>query len=67
MKKTIEYEIIDVDYFENDAYLVVDGRKYFFQWDTKSEPTIVDALEFFKKDSKFYKNNGLWVDVLLGQ
>ena len=54
MKKTIEYEIVDVDYFENDAYLVVDGRKYFFQWNAKSEPTIVDALEFFKKDSKFY-------------
>lgn len=55
MKKTIEYEIVDVDYFENDAYLVADGRKYFFQWEAKSEPTIVDALEFFKKDSKFYK------------
>lgn len=55
MKKTIEYEIVDVDYFENDAYLVVDGRKYFFQWDAKSEPTILDALEFFKNDSKFYK------------
>lgn len=55
MKKTIEYEIVDVDYFENDAYLVVDGKKYFFQWGAKSEPTIVDALEFFKKDSKFYK------------
>ena len=55
MKKTVEYEIADVDYFENDAYLVVDGSKYYFQWDAKSEPTIVDALEFFKQDSKFYK------------
>lgn len=55
MKKTAEYDIIDIDYFENDAYLVVDGNKYYFQWDTKSEPTIVDALEFFRKDSKFYK------------
>jgi hypothetical protein len=55
MKKTIEYEITDVDYAENDAYLVVDGRKYYFQWDAKSEPTIVDALEFFKRDSRFYK------------
>lgn len=55
MKKTIEYEIVDVDYFENDAYLVVDGSKYFFQWDGNSEPTILDALEFFKKDSNFYK------------
>ena len=55
MKKTVEYEIADVDYFENDALLVVDGRKYYFQWDAKSEPTIVDALEFFKQDSRFYK------------
>ena len=55
MKKSIEYEITDVDYFENDAILVVDDRKYYFQWDAKSEPTIVDALEFFKRDSSFYK------------
>ena len=55
MKKTAEYDIIDIDYFENDAYLVVDGNKYYFQWDAKSEPTIVDALEFFRKDSKFHK------------
>lgn len=55
MKKTIEYEIVDIDYAENDAILVVDGMKYFFQWDAKSEPTILDALEFFKRDSKFYK------------
>lgn len=55
MKKTIEYEITDVDYFENDAILVVDGRNYYFQWDAKSEPTIIDALEFFKRDSRFYK------------
>lgn len=44
MKKTVEYEIVDVD-----------GKKYFFQWYAKSEPTILDALEFFRKDSKFYK------------
>ena len=55
MKKTVEYEITDIDYVENDAYLVVDGRKYYFQWVAKSEPTIVDALEFFKRDSRFYK------------
>ena len=55
MKKTVEYEISDADYAENDAYLVVDGIKYYFQWDAKSEPTIVDALEFFKRDSRFYK------------
>lgn len=55
MKKTVEYEITDVDYFEKDAILVVDGRNYYFQWDGKSEPSILDALEFFKRDSRFYK------------
>ena len=53
MTKSIKYEIVDVDYFENDAILVVDGNRYYFQWDAKSEPTIIDALDFFKKDSKF--------------
>jgi len=51
MKKTIEYEIVDVDYFENDAALVVDGNRYYFRWDTKSEPTIIDPLNFYKKDT----------------
>jgi hypothetical protein len=51
MKKSIEYEITDIDYFENDAVLVVDGNRYYFQWDAKSEPTIVDALDFFKKET----------------
>lgn len=58
MKKTIEYEIVDVDYFENDAVLVVDGNRYYFQWDAKSEPTIVDALDFFKKESILQRLSG---------
>ena len=52
---TIEYDIVDVDYFENDAILVVDGNSYYFQWNGKNKPTIIDALEFFKQDSRFYK------------
>ena len=55
MKQTVEYEIVDIDYFENDAVLVVGDNRYYFQWDAKAEPTIIDALEFFKKDSKFYR------------
>lgn len=55
MKQTVEYEIVDIDYFENDAVLVVGDNRYYFQWDVKAEPTIIDALEFFKKDSKFYR------------
>ena len=55
MKNFIEYEIADVDYAECDAYLVVQGRRYYFQWDGIENPTIIDALEFFRQDSKFYK------------
>ena len=50
MKKTVEYEIVDIDYFENDAILVVGDRRYYFQWDAKDHPTIIDALDFFKKE-----------------
>lgn len=51
MKKTIEYEIDDVDYYENDAIIVIDGNRYYFQWDAKSEPTIIDVLDFYKKQT----------------
>jgi hypothetical protein len=50
MKLTIEYEIVDIDYFENDAVLQIGDDRYYFQWDGKSSPTIVDALDFFKKE-----------------
>lgn len=50
MKGSIDYEIVDIDYFENDAVLVIDGNRYYFQWDAKAAPTIVDALDFFKKE-----------------
>jgi hypothetical protein len=55
MKQTVEYEIVDIDWFENDAVLVVGDNRYYFQWDAKAEPTIIDALEFFKKDSIYYR------------
>ena len=51
MKQTVEYEIVDIDWFENDAVLVVGDNRYYFQWDAKEEPTIIDALEFLKQDS----------------
>ena len=51
MKQAVEYEIVDIDYFENDAILIVGDNRYYFQWDAKAEPTIIDALEFMKQDS----------------
>lgn len=49
MKKTLEYEIVDVDAFEGDAVLVVGDNRYYFQFDTS--PTIIEALDFFKRES----------------
>lgn len=51
MKHIVEYEIVDIDYSENDAVLVVGDNRYYFQWDAKNPPTIIDALDFFKKES----------------
>lgn len=47
--KTVNYDIVDIDYWENDAVLVVGDNRYYFQWnDTSREPTIIDALDFYK-------------------
>jgi hypothetical protein len=51
IRNNIEYDIVDIDYWENDAVLVVGENRYYFQWsDTSREPTIVDALDFMKKE-----------------
>lgn len=47
--KTVNYDIVDIDYWENDAVLVLGDNRYYFQWnDTSREPTIIDALDFYK-------------------
>jgi hypothetical protein len=53
--KSIQYEIIDIDYWEQDAILVVEGERFYFQWDAKDHPTILDALRYFSNevDSKY--------------
>lgn len=53
MKQTLEYEIVHIDLWEHDALLQVGDKQYYFQFE--EEPTIHEALEFFKKDSRFYK------------
>lgn len=53
MKQTLVYEIVDICYNECDAILVVKNKRYYFQFN--KEPTIEEALEFFKRDSKFYQ------------
>lgn len=50
--KTIDYKIVDIDYFENDAILVVGENRYYFQFpEGKEGISIVDALDFMKKES----------------
>lgn len=51
----LEYQITDIDYWEHDALLRVGDKTYYFQFD--ESPTIEEALEFFKRDSKFYQDD----------
>lgn len=52
---TLEYEIVDIDYFENDAILEIGDERFYFQWNAKHPPTIMDALRFYKKESIYEK------------
>jgi tRNA U34 5-carboxymethylaminomethyl modifying GTPase MnmE/TrmE len=40
----IEYEIINVDYWDEDALLVLNGHRIYFQW--QEEPSLDEALRF---------------------
>ena len=40
----IEYEITNVDYWEKDAILVLNGHRIYFQW--SKEPSLDEALPF---------------------
>lgn len=52
METPFKYEIVDVDYWENDAILVIGNQRIYFQWDGTRHPTIEDALSFLIKDLK---------------
>lgn len=41
--------IVDVDYWEQDALLKINGKEYYFQFDV--EPTFESALKFFTKEN----------------
>lgn len=64
--KSIEYEITDIDWLEQDAIIMFTDehaiqRKIYFQWDAISYPTIFDALDYLVRDSKFYdKSEGVF-------
>jgi len=53
MIQKLEYQIVDIDYWEKDAILKVGEKQYYFQFD--NEPTVLEALEFFSRESRFTK------------
>lgn len=51
---TIEYEITDIDYWEQDALLKIGDHVLYFQFnDNTRPPTIDDALVSIKNDLKY--------------
>lgn len=52
LKDVVPYEIVDIDYAENDAYLLISDCRLYFQWDGKDVPTIKDAIQFIKSEAK---------------
>lgn len=48
----MEYEIIEVDYWEQDATLVIDGLRIYFQFDSKVGPTLLQALKFIEDERR---------------
>lgn len=45
-----EYKILEIDIWEKDAILEIDGMKVYFQFDGTSQPTIVDAIKYLVKE-----------------
>lgn len=50
--EVVKYKIEDIDYAENDAYLLISDCRLYFQWDGKDVPTIKDAIQFIKSEAK---------------
>lgn len=49
---SVDFKIEDIDYAENDAYLLISDCRLYFQWDGKDVPTIKDAIQFIKSEAK---------------
>lgn len=58
----VEYEIVDVDAWEQDATLVVDGRRIYFQFaaEKANALTIEDALDYLVRDSIYATGSEAW-------
>lgn len=47
-----EYKIIEIDLWEKDAILEIDGMRVYFQFDGMNQPTIVDAIKYLVKEAE---------------
>ena len=55
-----EYEIVDIDWWENDATLVVEGQRFYFQFGedavARRKLTLLDALQNIDNErNEFHK------------
>ncbi len=49
----VEYQIVDIDYWENDAVLVIGENRYYFQFSPEQRDaglTIITALDNMKNE-----------------
>ena len=45
----IDYDIIDIDYYEKDAILKIEDMNIYFQF-SGDEPTFIDAIRYLVKE-----------------
>lgn len=50
-KQTLEYQITDIDLWENDANLKVGDLNIYFQFNGNKIPTIEDALKWLSQEA----------------
>lgn len=48
----VEWIISDVDYFEQDAYLEIEGHRFYFQFSMDEGPSLAAALDFIRHEQK---------------
>lgn len=47
----MEWKITNVDYFEQDAFLIIDNEQFYFQFSMDEGPSLAAALSFIKHDT----------------
>ena len=52
----LEYKIVDVDLWEADAILEVEGARAYFQFDPQVGPSLEEAVKFLVKEACYLSN-----------